>query len=484
VALLGIVAWWAIPSPARAQDPPPKPSQQEALKYANALSQAFENAADAIRPSVVTIRAVRHFKPAAHGGNTPLPDFPNLLPLEGDMLRRFFSGRMPGMSVPPQQGLGSGVIVNGDGYILTNNHVVGNADEVEVTMPDGREHRATVIGTDPMTDLAVVRIKASDLKAATLGDSDKLKVGEWIIAAGNPFGLNDTITAGIVSAKGRSNMRIAEYEDFIQTDAAINPGNSGGPLVNLRGEVVGINTAIASRTGAGNGVGFAIPINMAKSIMESLIRHGQVVRGWLGLSIQPLNEDLAKSFGYDSTKGALVGDVLANGPAEHAGLKRGDIVTRFSGTRIKDAGQFRTLVAETEPGSKAKIEVFRDGKTRTVTVAIGKRDQGTTVVRNDEKQDAVNGLGMNVTNATSEALRDLGMSEDLRGVLITGVDQGGAAARAGLQPGDLILDVQGALVTNVKEFRRQIDRHDLKNGIRLLVQSGETRHFVLLRNED
>ena len=202
------------------------------------------------------------------------------------------------------------MIVSADGYVLTNNHVVGEADEVTVLLGKNRELRAEVVGTDPMTDLAVIRIKADRLPAAKLGNSNKLKVGEWVVAAGNPFGLSDTITAGIVSATGRSNMRIAEYEDFIQTDAAINPGNSGGPLVNLRGEVVGINTAIASRTGVYNGVGFAIPINLARSIMDSLIKTGQVVRGWLGVSVQPLDEAMAETFGYDSTDGVLIGDVL------------------------------------------------------------------------------------------------------------------------------------------------------------------------------
>ena len=202
------------------------------------------------------------------------------------------------------------MIVSADGYVLTNNHVVGEADEVTVLLGKNRQLRAEVVGTDPMTDLAVIRIKADRLPAAKLGNSNKLKVGEWVVAAGNPFGLSDTITAGIVSATGRSNMRIAEYEDFIQTDAAINPGNSGGPLVNLRGEVVGINTAIASRTGVYNGVGFAIPINLARSIMDSLIKTGQVVRGWLGVSVQPLDEAMAETFGYDSTDGVLIGDVL------------------------------------------------------------------------------------------------------------------------------------------------------------------------------
>ena len=386
-------------------------------------------------------------------------------------------------------GTGSGVIVSADGYILTNNHVVGDADEVDVTLPDGHEHRAKVVGTDPASDLAVIQVKASDLKAAKLGDSANLKVGEWVVAAGNPFGLSHTVTAGIVSAKGRSNMpnmRIADYEDFIQTDAAINPGNSGGPLINLRGEVIGINTAIASRTGGSNGVGFAIPVNMAKSIMESLIKHGHVVRGWLGLSIQPLTDEMAKSFGFDSTEGVLIGDVLPEGPAQKAGLKRGDIVTKFDGKKVKDMVEFRTAVAETEPGSKVRIEVYRDGKTKTVKVEVGTQPKGAlSAMRGspEKEKGTLDDLGISVANAGPDSLRGLGLPEDLKGVLVTQVEQMGTGARAGLRVGDVIVDVQGVSTPDVSTFREQIAKQDLKKGIHLLVQTGEARHYVLLRTE-
>ncbi|RMF85297.1 MAG: hypothetical protein D6744_01630, partial [Planctomycetota bacterium] len=301
---------------------------KEAIRYANALSEAFANAAEKIRPSVVSIHSVKRIK---RDGWTirRFGDMPDILPFDGDdLLRRFFGDR--GLRLPErpwvQEGLGSGVIVSEDGYILTNNHVAGNADELLVRTHDGKEYTAKVVGVDPMTDLAVIRVDAKGLTAAELGDSDELKVGEWVVAAGSPFGLTGTITAGIVSATGRSNVRIVDYADFIQTDAAINPGNSGGPLVNLKGQVVGINTAIASRSGGFNGVGFAIPVNMARTVMHSLIEKGEVVRGWLGVSIQPLDEALAHSFGYDKTDGVLVGDVLEDGPADKAGLKAGDII--------------------------------------------------------------------------------------------------------------------------------------------------------------
>jgi len=284
------VAGWGL-APALAKGDQSRVPPNEAIRYADALSVAFERAADVIRPSVVTIKAVKHFKPAQHfeNGRTPSPGIPEGFPFNDQFFRQFFGSQIP-RELPPQQGVGSGVIVGNAGYILTNNHVVAGADEVTVTLADGNDVSAKVVGTDPMSDLAVIQVQGKGLTPAELGDSDDLRVGEWVVAAGNPFGLRDTVTAGIVSAKGRANVRIAEYEDFIQTDAAINPGNSGGPLVDLHGRVVGINTAIATRNGGNNGVGFAIPINMAKSVMNSLIHDGRVVRGWLGVTIQPLDE--------------------------------------------------------------------------------------------------------------------------------------------------------------------------------------------------
>ena len=453
---------------------------KEAIHDADELSLAFESAANTIQPSVVTIKAVKHFKPTQHleGNRSPFGQQPDQFPFGEDLLRRFFGNELP-REMPPQQGMGSGVVVSGDGYILTNNHVVAGADEVTVTLENGRDLSAKVVGTDPMSDLAVVQVDEQGLTPAKLGDSDDLRVGEWVVAAGNPFGLRDTITAGIVSAKGRSNVRITEYEDFIQTDAAINPGNSGGPLVDLHGRVVGINTAIASRNGGNNGVGFAIPINMAKSIMKSLIHNGKVVRGWLGVAIQPLDEGLAKSFGYESTEGALIGDVLADGPAEQAGLKSGDIVIRYDGTKIKDMQQLRNLAAATEPGTKVAIEVLRDGKPKTFDVKVAQRGAETASAGNAEVPDE---LGLEVSNLTREEAQSLGLSTDTHGVVVTRVDPNGLAYLAGIEPGNVILDVQGEPVANVAQFREQLAKHDLKSGVRLLVQAGEARRFVLLQS--
>ncbi|MBN2562653.1 MAG: DegQ family serine endoprotease [Phycisphaerae bacterium] len=472
-------------SPAVGDSPQQAQPLNEALRYADALSQAFEYAAATIRPSVVTIRSVKRpqFQGRSDGRQVPLPQLPKGFPFDDDLLRRFFGDHLPQLpqEMPPQEGLGSGVIVSADGYVLTNNHVVGGADEVSVMLGENRELRAEVVGTDPLTDLAVIRIKADKLPAAKLGDSDKLKVGEWVVAAGNPFGLSDTITAGIVSAKGRANMRIAEYEDFIQTDAAINPGNSGGPLVNLHGEVVGINTAIASRTGVYNGVGFAIPIDMAKSIMDSLIKTGQVIRGWLGVSVQPLDEAMAKTFGYDSTDGVLIGDVLQGGPAAKAGLQAGDIVTALDGAKITEINQFRNLIAAKGPGSSAKMEVYRNGKTTTVTVEIGRRTPEMAAV---PSRDISSELGMTVADLTPDLARSFGLSSSIEGVLVTEVAPAGVAARSGIVVGNVILEVQGVPVSNVTEFHTQLGKHDLKAGVRLLVQAGEGRHFVLLRGPE
>jgi serine protease Do len=478
VLMLAAATWGLSPALATTKDT--SATVNKAIQYADELSVAFEHAADTIRPSVVTIKAVKHFKPAQHLENGPnqMPGIPDQLPFNDDFLRRFFSERLP-REMPPQQGIGSGVIVSADGYILTNNHVVAGADEVTVTLASGRDVPAKVVGTDPMSDLAVVQVSEHGLPAATLGDSDSLRVGEWVVAAGNPFGLRDTVTAGIVSAKGRANVRIAEYEDFIQTDAAINPGNSGGPLINLHGRVVGINTAIATRSGSNAGVGFAIPINMAKSVMESLIQNGQVVRGWLGVVIQPLNEEMARSFGYDSTEGALISDVLPDSPADDAGLKPGDIVVEFNGTKVHDMQQLRNLAAATEPGTKVGIDVIRDGKPVSVRLKVTQRDTQMSMATGNELSDD---LGLTVADLTPQQAQSLGLAAGTHGVVVTQVDPNGLAYEAGIQPGDMIIDVQGVPVSSVTEFRAQLRKHDLKSGVRLSVQSGETRRFVLLRS--
>lgn len=478
---LGLGGAALIGAPALAQAADKDNATADAIHYADQLSLAFEHAADTIRPSVVTIKSVKHFKPAQHIQNGPdglPPGLRNQLPFDDDFLRHFFN-QMP-QNQPPQEGLGSGVIVSKDGYILTNNHVVSGADEVTVTLDSGKDVPAKVVGTDPMSDLAVIRVQEDNLTPAKLGNSSELHTGQWVVAAGVPFGLRDTITAGIVSAKGRSNVRIAEYEDFIQTDAAINPGNSGGPLIDLHGRVVGINTAIASRGGGSNGVGFAIPINMAKTVMNSLIHNGQVVRGWLGVAIQPLDEALAKSFHYHSTDGALIGDVMAGGPAASAGLKPGDIVVKFGDQKISDVQELRSQVAATKPGTKVDMEVIRDGRTRTITVDVSQRE-ATTVASNSANQENGAEIGVTVANLDSQAAQSLNLPSGAHGVVVTQVDPNGLAAMSGIEAGNLILDVQGTPVSDVNEFRAQLSKHDLKSGIRLHVQVGDSQRFVLLQ---
>ena len=377
-----------------------------------------------------------------------------------------------------QRGQGTGFIVDRNGHILTNNHVVDGADEITVRLEDERSFTATVIGTDPKTDLAVLKIEAEDLQPVTLGDSDVLEVGEWVIAVGNPFGLTSSITAGIVSAKGRANVGLADYEDFIQTDAAINPGNSGGPLLDLDGRVVGVNTAIVTRSGGYMGIGFAIPINMAQAIMKSLIDEGRVVRGWMGVLIQELNADLAASFNYDSRDGVLIGDVTPDGPAARAGLQPGDIIVRYDGRLVKSVEDLRGQVAATAPGDKIKLQIYRNGDFETIGMKIGELEAQVAV--GDNRPQSLQ-LGMTVRTMTPQLASQFGLDENLRGVVVTDVDPMGAAARAGIALKDVILSVQGQPVEDVEGFRNALKAHDLDKGVRLSVRSGANRRFVLLR---
>jgi serine protease Do len=450
--------------------------QASASTAASDLSAAFERIAEEVTPTVVSISSVQTVK-ATQGSRAPLRGSP-LEKFFGDDFFQFFS-QPPAPRGYVREGMGTGFIVDPKGYILTNNHVVQGADEVTVKLSDDRTFEAKVVGTDPKTDIAVLKINADDLPTATLGDSGRLKVGEWVAAVGNPFGLSSTITAGIVSAKGRSHMAITDYEDFIQTDAAINPGNSGGPLVNLSGKVVGINTAIASRTGGYQGVGFTIPINMAKSVMNSLIHEGRVVRGFLGVGIQPLNPGLAESFGYDSTEGALVAEVYPDSPAEKAGFIQGDIVQRYGDKDVATVNQLRNLVASTKPKTTVPVEIFRDGDEQTLNVRIGELSErsGTAPVQKPSAD-----LGLAVSDLTPEIAQSLGY-EDSQGVLVTAVDPIGPAARAGIAVEDLILSVQGKEVQTAREFWKAVGQQDLSKGIRLIVEHGTMRRFVFMQVE-
>lgn len=450
----------------------------ERLKPTDKFSAPYEEVAEIIRPSLVSISSTKRMKLEANPGELP-PQFRQFF--GDDFFNHFFHQQTPEHGFV-QKGLGSGVIVSDDGYILTNAHVVDSADKVTVRLSDDRTFQAKVVGTDTKTDLAVVKINASDLCPAKLGDSDAIRVGEWVVAAGIPFGLSHTITAGIVSAKGRSHVGIADYEDFIQTDAAINPGNSGGPLVNLKGQVVGINTAIFTRSGGYMGIGFAIPINMAKSVMDSLIKTGHVVRGFLGVSIQNLTPGLAKSFDYSGTEGALVGDVNSGSPADKAGLKQGDIITTYAGKKVKNPDDLRSAVAATKPGTETKLAFFRDGKEMSTEIKVGELE--TKMASVGAKESKSPDLGMTVKTLTPELADQLGYKEHQHGVVVTEVEPDGMAATAGIQVKDLIVSIQGKTIENAAQFEEEAGKYDLKKGIRLVVQSGSTERFVFLRESD
>jgi serine protease Do len=442
--------------------------QLPGARLADELSQAFEKVAENITPSVVTISTESKPKKAAPGKKDPLKEF---------FGEEFFDKMAP----VPQRGLGTGVVVDEQGHILTNNHVIGDSSEVTVRLSSEKTVKAKVVGTDPRTDLAVIKLKTKDQlpRPAKLGDSEKLKIGEWVVAAGASFGLDNTITAGIVSAKGRALSGGAQYEDFIQTDAAINPGNSGGPLVNLRGEVVGINTAIVSKSGGYMGIGFAIPINMAKQVLDSLISNGKVTRGWLGVGIQNLNEDLAKSFDYAETEGALVGHVDPKGPAKKAGLQQGDIVVQLGKDKIKNVNQLRNLVASIKPGTSMDITVVRGGKRDTRSVTIGELPAQPTEAEPQE-DGSVEDLGMTVEEFDKSSLRRP-RTDRTQGLVITQIDPQGVAARADLQPGDIIVSINGKDIDTIDEFRAAIEKSDLAKGLRLVVESQGMERFAILR---
>lgn len=455
-----------------------RPLDPTLIQQADTLSLAFEQAADHIGPSVVSITSEKRFSVAGR------QSVPQQIPEE---FRRFFGddfspflqprSRQPRNSI--QRGFGSGVIVSSDGYILTNNHVVDGADEVTVKTVDEETYKAEVVGRDPKSDVALLKVEASGLPAAQLANSDAVKVGQWVLAVGGPFGLEKTVTAGIVSATGRNTVGIADYENFIQTDAAINPGNSGGPLVNLHGEVVGINTAIASRSGSNAGIGFSIPINMARNIMDSLKETGRVDRGYLGAMIQNLTRDLAASFQFDGDNGVLIGDVAPNGPAEKAGLQSGDIVVSLNDKAMLNASQLRNTVAAMRPGKTATLEVFRDGKVMTVDVEIGLLDEEAIVAASSDEASS-DDLGMTVKTLTPEIAEQLELDGDEQGVVVTEVEAGGFAARAGLQPGTIIVSVNGKQTPNVTSFQEALKDNRPEDGIRLQVKvDGFTRYLFL-----
>jgi len=376
--------------------------------------------------------------------------------------------------------MGSGVIVSPDGYIITNNHVVDGASELTVTLPDKREFKAKIVGTDPKTDLAVIKIDASNLPHVRWGDSSKLQVGEYVLAVGNPFGLNSTVTLGIVSALGRGHMGITQYEDFIQTDAAINPGNSGGALINTAGELVGINTAIISQTGGYQGVGFAVPASMAKPVFESIVKTGKVVRGYLGVAIQDLTQDLAKSFGLKQAKGALVSSVAEDSPAQQAGLKQGDVIVAYQGKPVEDPAALQREVTHTPVNTKATLKIIRDGREQEVTVTIGEQAETVKVASADFSTE--NALaGLEVQSLDLQAARELGLHGKVQGVVVVDVEPDSLADRAGLAQGDVIKEINRQPIKSVRDYEKIVSNLKKDESVLLLINRRGTALFITVK---
>ncbi len=440
------------------------------------FADGFAPVVEPVLPTVVNISTSKIVK--VQGQNFPFFNDPFFRQFFGDQFGRQFQG-------PQEQrehSLGSGVIVSPDGYILTNNHVVAGATDIRVSLKDKREFKAKVIGTDPRTDLAVIKIPATGLAAITLGDSSKLRAGDFVLAIGEPFGLGYTVTMGIVSATQRNNLGINPrgYEDYIQTDAAINPGNSGGALINVRGELVGINTAILTGGGGGNeGIGFAIPVDLARHVMEQIIKTGKVTRGYLGIIIQEVTPDLAKAFGLPKAEGALVGQVEAGGPAAKAGLEKGDVILALNGQPISDFNELSLRVADIPPGQTVKLEVWRSGQKREVNVTLTEYPESGTQSATGGPSTRSPMNGVDVQNLTPDIAQQLGLPAGTRGVVVTDVDPNSPAADVGLQRGDVIQEVNRKPVNTVTEYERAIREAGNQQVLLLINHGGVTSYLVV-----
>jgi serine protease Do len=436
---------------------------------------SFSGIVKMVRPAVVNIFTTKVIKQRGYG--FPFEEFERFF---GPQFRRQLPERQY-----RQSSLGSGFIITEDGYILTNNHVVEDMDEIKVKLSDKEEYTARIVGRDPKIDVALIKIDThKKLPTAVLGNSDNIEIGDWVIAIGNPFGLGHTVTAGIVSAKGRYGIMPNSYEDFIQTDAAINPGNSGGPLINVKGEVIGINTAIYSPQAAfgtpGNiGIGFAIPINMAKSVLAQLKEKGKVIRGWLGVMIQPVTQEIAEAFNLESTMGALIAEVTKDSPAERAGLKRGDIIIEFDGKKIEDYHNLPSIVASTPVGKKAKIKIIRDGKEIELSVIVAEMPpevSGEEVAQESASEE----VGISVSDITRDIAEQYNIKEK-EGVVVTDVVPGSMADMAGIQVGDLIVEVNRKQVKNSKEFHKELLKVSKGKSVLFLIKRGNSTIYVALR---
>jgi serine protease Do len=434
-------------------------------------SRAFSEIAGSISPSVVNISTTKLVRREFDSFfDDPFFDFFN----------PFRSFKMPKRW--KEQSLGSGVIVSPEGYIITNNHVIEQADEIKVTLFDKRTFKAEVTGTDAKSDVAIVKIDAKDLRSIQFGDSDRLQVGEFVLAIGNPYGLHHTVTMGIISAVGRASVGIADYEDFIQTDAAINPGNSGGPLVNIKGELIGINTAIFSRSGGYQGIGFAVPSNMARVVMDQLVKEGKVTRGWLGVTIQELTPELSRKFGLKHSEGALVGDVAEESPAELAGIKRGDVIVEFNKKKISDVGNLRNMVAQARIGAEIPVTILRKGKKHNLKAIIAefpKEIAEGTVPGNVPGELTFEGLaGVSVIELSREIARQLGLSNNEKGVVVVRVEHGSVAAGAGLRKGDVIQEIDREKVGGLDNYNEIISKISPGDTVLLFINRSGRKFYL------
>jgi serine protease Do len=440
---------------------------KESVDILTRVGQATAEIVDAVRPAIVNISTTRTVK--FQGGGDQFLDDP--------FFRRFFGDRFKTPKERKSLGLGSGVIVDADGYILTANHVIQGADEINVTLSDKREFKGKIVGSDIMTDIGVVKIDAKDLPSVKMGDSAKLRVGETVLAIGSPYGLSQTVTMGIVSAVGRANVGIADYEDFIQTDAAINPGNSGGALVNVRGELVGINTAIFSTSGGYQGIGFAVPTSMAKAAMDSLINKGKVVRGWLGVSIQSLTPELASQFGLTDGKGVLVGDIVEDSPADKGGLQRGDIIVEVQGKKIDDPNQIRNMVAGIEPGQKIEMKIIRENKPITKNVTVSELPTDVQKPAKGEYGNLLNGVS--VQELTPEFIERFDIPKKLKGVIVAEVDEDSPAFGI-IKPGDIIQEINKQKIAGLKDYENVAVKIKQGEDIMLFVRRGQSSRYITL----
>jgi len=439
-------------------------------------STAFSDVVKVISPVVVnistsTLHTKKDSAPFSHFFDSPFKDFYE----PQDMPRKW-----------KENNLGSGVIVSSDGFIITNNHVVEKADEITVTLYDHQTFKGKIVGTDPKTDLAIIKISAKNLPAIQWGNSDNLQVGEFVLAFGNPFSLGHTVTMGIVSAVGRANVGIADYEDFIQTDAAINPGNSGGPLVNIKGELIGINTAIFSKTGGYQGIGFSVPSNMVQSVMTQLIKKGKVTRGWLGVTIQNLSPELAKEFGLKKTAGALVTEIFKGSPAEKANLKRGDVLLSVNGKKITNVESLRNIVAQSKVGSKAKLNILRDGKNIVIDVTIAEFlkevVQAMTQEPEEELPQEENAFaGFSVMSLTKNIAKQLDISKNERGVVIVKVEPFSVSEEAGLKKGDVIQEINKKKIDNLSDFNKVLKNIREGDTVLLFVNRNGSKFYITLK---